>query len=109
MPRATASSKEWNHVYPLPSGRHGYGATTILNVLSKPALLNWAGKVNREAIYDFIAGEGGVQWVGSTLALRAATDKAHHLIAVKSAADIGSLAHSLCEAYVRHMIEGGQM
>lgn len=69
--------------------------TSCLKAVNKPPLLNWAGKVNREAIYSALLDADGRISIGD---LRAATDKPHHNIASKGAADVGTLVHAYAES-----------
>lgn len=64
-------------VYKNAAGKRLPGVTTVLGILNKPALLKWAWQL----------GQSGID-------LEAAR---------QSAADIGTIAHALCEAHLRGM------
>jgi PD-(D/E)XK nuclease superfamily len=64
-------------VYRNAKGERVPGVTTVLGMLNKPALIKWAWDLGRQGID-----------------LEAAREKA---------ADIGTIAHGLCEAYLRGM------
>jgi len=84
---------EEKHVYWL-DGKRMTGVTTILGVLAKPALISWASKEACEYVR---------QNLKLFEDLEAVLEKAKNAYAQKrdKAADIGTLAHSLVETYIK--------
>src|SRR5262249_1186768 len=83
--------------------------TTVLSVLAKPALVNWAAKVEREMIlsvsadlYEDVPKTKKLSRTGwiATLRNRLGTEKAHTKELAK-AGDIGTQAHKLIEWTLR--------
>lgn len=83
--------------------------TTILGVVARPALINWAAKEERSAVVDAAcklwedvptAPKMAVGAYRSTLEGRLTKEKAHRKLTAK-AADIGSQAHALIEWTLR--------
>jgi len=86
-----------------PEGTWYRSVTSSLKAVNKPALINWAGKVNREAIYKFTE-----NYRGATPAeIRTNTDKAHHNIESKGAADVGTLVHAYAESLLGGKVYDG--
>jgi hypothetical protein len=91
--------------YTAPNGEEYPSVTTILSILNKPALLNWAAKVEREMVmsvsadlYQDVAETprmSKMAW-STTLQTRLGKEKAAKKLMDK-ASDIGSQAHSLIE------------
>jgi hypothetical protein len=104
-----------SRMYDLPDGSSLPSVTTVLSAINKPALINWAAKVEREAIMK-AAGElwQDIPWPDSksvrpkmsvmayvaTLAERVGTEKANVRLKNK-AGDIGSEIHALAEWTLR--------
>ena len=104
-----------SRMYDLPDGSVLPSVTTILSAINKPALINWAAKVEREAIMK-AAGElwEDIPWPKdgravpkmtamaflATLNDRVGTEKANAKIRNK-AGDIGSEIHALAEWTLR--------
>lgn len=95
--------------YVTPDGRMLPSVTTILQAIGKPALINWAAKVEREMVIEAAAN----LWVDApvtkkmsrvayiaTLTDRIGKTKAHQK-ALAKAGEIGSEAHSLIEWNLR--------
>lgn len=84
--------------------------TSIIACLSKPVLVNWAGKVNREAM----CAEAASFYAGLTEPLAAekfrselwkrVEKRVFHYEQSKAAADLGTLAHARCEWIIRKMM-----
>lgn len=101
--------------YDLPDGSTAPSVTAILGAIAKPALINWAAKVEREMILK-IAGElwEDIPWPDAkknfkkmttmaymaTLTDRLGSEKASSRI-VRKASDIGSQIHALAEWTLR--------
>jgi hypothetical protein len=77
-----------------PEGTWYRSVTSSLKAVNKPALINWAGKVNREAIYRHIEAHPSL----SLAQRRGVTDIPHHNIESKGAADVGTLVHAYAES-----------
>lgn len=97
--------KRW---YPI-GDREYPSVTTILQVISKPALVAWSAKVEREMVtnasadlYLDIAGTKPMSRMGwlNTLQMRLGKEKAHKKL-LEKAGDIGSQIHSLIEWTLR--------
>ncbi len=85
------------------------GVTTVLNTLSKPALIGWAAKMVTEYIRDNCAwtqdGLKGREYTVSESELEKA--KTAHAKKRDKAADQGTDIHSLCEEYIKACIARG--
>ena len=100
---------EPNHLY-FYDGKPMTGCTTILNVISKPALVGWASKMACEYIRNNADDQGylesgkktGVLLVGPELLEEA--QKAHAQKRDK-AGDEGTLLHATVETFVKYAIE----
>jgi CRISPR/Cas system-associated exonuclease Cas4 (RecB family) len=91
---------EENHRYYL-DGRQMTGVTTILSILAKPALIQWAANM----AVDYIEGLARTRSDGERYVLLDIPEfqKARKAHAQKrdESADIGKLAHKWCERYVK--------
>lgn len=96
--------------YPI-DGEDYVSVTTVTSCLSKgEALMNWAGKLNRERVCEEAANlyasvcQSGAQmppaWFRSSLWAQVER-RTFHLEASKAAADIGTVAHARCEWVVQ--------
>lgn len=100
-----SGSKRWYQI----ADREYPSVTTILQVISKPALIAWSAKVEREMVtsvctdlYLDVAGTpkmSKIAWM-NTLQMRLGKEKAHKKLLDK-AGDIGSQIHSLIEWTLR--------
>jgi hypothetical protein len=98
--------------YTLPDGRKYPSVTTILSVIGKPALINWAANVEREMVveaaanlYEDLPIDGKTPKMSragyvATLQERIGKTKAHTKELAK-AGDIGTQAHALIEWNIR--------
>lgn len=84
--------------------------TTILQSLAKPALVNWAGKVNREAMCEAAAEfylEQTAPLSGDkfrSLLWRRVEKRVFHNEQARAAADLGTLAHERCEWTIKKIM-----
>lgn len=86
-------------------GKFVPGVTSILKLLDKPALIQWAANMAAEFCADTMAGADGVgRWVNGSLIIdrdtfaRVIKDaKTAHRKFSKSAADVGTEVHAFCE------------
>lgn len=94
--------------YDTPDGTYP-SVTTVLSVIGKPALINWAGKVERELVMgvsaDLYADVSGtpkmsrLAWL-TTMEQRLGKQRAHQRLLAK-AGEIGSQTHALIEWTLR--------
>jgi hypothetical protein len=104
--RYTKGKDRFYHV----DGEQLPSVTSILQVLGKPALVNWAGKLNREraaeeaaTLYSEMAETGAMfpaAWFRSTLFSRI-QGRVFHNEEARAQADIGTVAHERCEWSVK--------
>jgi|SRR6185437_12412527 len=95
--------------YETADGKRLPSVTTILGVIGKPALINWAAKVERELVIETSADlycdcpaapkMSRLAWV-TTMGNRLGKSRAHQRLLTK-AADIGSQVHALIEWTLR--------
>ena len=106
---ATKAKRNSGRFYTLPSGAEYPSVTTLLQVIAKPALINWAANVERE----FVVETAAALWEGAphsspmsrasyvaTLQQRLGREKAHTK-KLQAAGDIGSQVHALAEWNLR--------
>lgn len=91
------------HVY-MHNGQRIQGATTILRVIDKPALIYWALNEMEAYLLDKLSGAGPVDEVKLRMELEAGK-KAHRQTSRK-AATIGTIAHEWISNYIINRIAG---
>lgn len=95
----TLDFDEDKHVYRI-NGEEVEGVTNALNVISKPALINWAAKMSAEYIErNLVPGKALNEIEIKELCRKA---KFAHREKKQSAADIGSMVHALIETYIKN-------
>lgn len=99
--------------YEITPGKPYPSITNVLGVINKPALVGWAGKVEREACVEaavklafdaeFESQMNDEEAYKKALIARIGKQKAA-IKEIQAAAEIGTEAHALCEWYVRKML-----
>lgn len=106
---ATSRFGRTYHVYETPEGEVLPSVTTILNVIGKPALINWAANQERELVLEAAmhlwedvptAPKMSATTFRATLLQRLGKEKAHQK-ALAKAGEIGSETHALIEWNLR--------
>ena len=87
------------HIY-RANGEIMYGVTSILDVISKPALVAWAAKMAAEYIQTNL--KPGVMLDEIQIKELADNAKSAHRQKRDKAADIGTLVHNSIEEYIKH-------
>lgn len=82
--------KKPHQKYKTSDGEMVSGTTTITGILDKPALLNWAAKVEREGLQKCYKNQEYVP------------DKLFYLIQRDTAANVGSCAHFIAEGWLKN-------
>lgn len=101
-PEKMISFNESEHTYTLiRTGEKIPSATTILKVISKPALVYWALNKAEEHVLAYFNSSAG-QIDGEKLRLVLAESKKAHEIDRKMKADIGTKAHEWAEKYIKN-------
>lgn len=88
------------HVYTL-SGKRMYGTTTILRVIAKPALINWAVKVDTDYITDWSYTQEALDSNPVKLREVIAVAKKQHTKKKDDAGDWGSIVHKAIESWIK--------
>lgn len=86
------------HVYTVGSKKVP-GATTVLKVIAKPALIAWSAKMTSQYVAETLKPGVALDEVEIEQLCKAA--KGFHRVKADTAADIGHLAHKWCEEYMK--------
>lgn len=101
MSRIQLISKNNQHYYCKDKNQYP-SVTTILSLLNKPALINWAVNATTDSIRnDFVVKKSKIPFTTSNITLSLEKAKRHHRALSKDAANMGSEVHSMIEKHFK--------
>lgn len=85
-------------IYKTSDGVKVPGVTTILSVISKPQLMPWCAKEERDGIIEFICKNN---YIEHRNVLRNLPSKYYYETKRDNAASVGTICHFMCESYLK--------
>lgn len=86
--------------YVMPSGQKLVSVTSVLKVFPKPVLVNWASKVTRDTMTEFLRGHQGKEITTGLIADADAVAKGSHNRKRDEAGNLGTLAHDVISKWL---------
>lgn len=92
--------KSKRRIYKTSDGVKVPGVTTILSCISKPQLVDWSAKVEREGILKSVGGFGAI----SIETLEKLIPENYYYKTIRDdAASVGTICHFMCECYLKNV------
>ena len=94
------SQRGGNRHYVMPSGQKLVSVTSVLKVFPKPALVNWASKVTRDTMTEFLLEHRGKEITTGLIADADAVAKGSHNRKRDEAGAVGSQCHAIISKWL---------